>query len=49
VQGYVGVLESGVAGEEWIDQDVRSARLDAEAGMAEPRYLHALLSLMPRP
>src|SRR6516162_948746 len=40
VQGYLGVLESGVAGEERIDQDVRSARLNAKAGMAEPRDLH---------
>ena len=46
MQRNPGILERGVAGEERIDQDAAPARVDAEAGMAEPRNLHASNLLM---
>jgi hypothetical protein len=36
------ILEGRVSGEERIDQDARFARIDAEAGMAEPGDLHGV-------
>ena len=38
------ILEGRVAGEEGVDQDARFARIDAEAGMAEPGNVHGLSS-----
>ena len=46
VHGNAGILEGGVAGEERIDQDAAGTCVDAEAGMAEPRNLHASNPLM---
>ncbi len=46
MQGDVGLLEGGVAGKKGIDQDAARAGIDTEAGMAEPRDLHALHPLM---
>ncbi len=39
-----GCLESGIAAQEGIDQDARSAGIDAKAGMPKPRNLHSLSS-----
>jgi hypothetical protein len=46
VQRDAGVLEGGVAGQEWIDQDTALARVDAKAGMPEPSHLHAFNPMM---
>ena len=46
MQRNPGILERGVAAEERIDQNAAPARVDAEAGMAEPRNLHASNLLM---
>ncbi len=42
LQRNARLLEGGVAGEKGIDQDAACARVDAEAGMTEPRNLHHL-------
>ena len=36
------ILEGRVSGEKRIDQDARFARIDAEAGMAEPGDVHGV-------
>ena len=38
------ILEGRITGEEGVDQDARFARIDAEAGMAEPGDVHGLSS-----
>jgi hypothetical protein len=40
--GKARILEGRVSGEERVDQEARFARIDAEAGMAEPGDLHGV-------